>query len=76
LHFNIHERNHGCQQRFSIFADSGLPRRLLCLGVLGDGADARTAETDAPLEFYAALTIHGERKTRRVESAGLLKFSL
>jgi hypothetical protein len=68
---NIHERNHGCQQRFSIFADSGLLRRLLCLGVLGNGADASTPETKAPLESYAALTIRGERKkTRRVESAG------
>ena len=71
LHCNIHERNHGCQPRFSIFTDSYLPRRLLCLGVLGDGEDARTPETIAPLGSYAALTIRGRKKARRVESAGL-----
>ena len=41
---------------FAVFVDSCLLRRLLWLDVLGDAADVRTQEANAPLGSYAALT--------------------
>lgn len=41
---------------FLFLLNCGLPPRLLCLGVLRAGAEARVPEAIAPLASYSALT--------------------